>query len=166
MPWSLYAKRQRTLFFYQRAKSFLGAAVLLQRHGGGDQFVVLHLLCQGIEILLKATLLMKNFDYFYPRLQKTYGHNLERLVRSTLREFQLHDMRSPLADELAELNKLYSRHWLRYGSLFHDLLIDPNSINIRWVERRMIAALRMIERELRRDVGLRNAGSRLHRLQR
>lgn len=94
---------------------------------------------------------MKNFDYFNARLQKKYTHNLERLVRAVLKEFGLRDMRGALAVEVAELNELYSHHWLRYGSLFHDLFIDPRSINTVRVSRRTLAVLRIIERELARN---------------
>ena|SRR5579863_8981289 len=150
MPWTLYSKRQRTLFLYQRAKSFLGAAVLLQRQGG-DEFVVLHLFCQGIEIFLKTILLMKDFDRFNPQLQRNYGHNLERLTEAALQEYRLHQVRPPLMSELHQLNELYSHQWLRYGSLFHDLFIDPRAINTQWLHWRTIAALRIVERELRRN---------------
>jgi hypothetical protein len=73
-----YPKRIVARSWYTRGKSFLGAAVLLQQHGGhGD--VVLHLLCQGIEILLKSLLLFIDYDAHKPKLKK-YRHDLAPLA--------------------------------------------------------------------------------------
>jgi hypothetical protein len=57
---------------YQKGRYFIGAALLLRKHGG-DEYVVLHLLCQGVEIVLKALLLLHDFDK-YRTLLKGYGH--------------------------------------------------------------------------------------------
>jgi hypothetical protein len=61
---------------------FYAAAVLL-RQNGGDGYVVLHLKCQGIELVLKGWLLLRNFDKYKSKI-RAYSHNLERLVREML----------------------------------------------------------------------------------
>jgi len=146
MPWTTYAKRQYGLSMYSKGKNFLGAAVLLQRHGG-HQYVVLHLICQGIEAALKGLLLIKDFDRFRP-LMRRYGHNLTPLIRDALNEFGLAQMRPSLSTELKSLSNLYLQHLLRYGS-FYDLIVDPDTIPIDLVIRRVTATLRLGERELR-----------------
>jgi hypothetical protein len=53
---------------YQKGKSFLGAALELHTKPG-HEYVTLHLLCQGIENLLKGLLLLKAFDKYNPALR-------------------------------------------------------------------------------------------------
>jgi hypothetical protein len=90
-------------------KHYIAAAVLL-RQNGGDKWVVLPLLCQGIEIILKALLLLSDFDKYQPRLKKNeYRHNLMKLASDALAEYKLHPLRSPILDELQELSRLYSQ---------------------------------------------------------
>jgi hypothetical protein len=52
-------KQEIAAAMYVKGKNFLGAAMLL-RQKGGYEYVVLHLMCQGIEITLKAFLLFKD----------------------------------------------------------------------------------------------------------
>jgi len=110
--WTPYAKRQCALSMYSKGKSFLGAAILV-RQAGGYEYVVLHLLCQGIEIVLKAILLIRNFDRYSGKL-KRYGHDLGKLSAAVITEFdRLKPIGPALATELAALNSLYSTHRLR-----------------------------------------------------
>lgn len=46
-----HGKRLVASSMFAKGKAFLGAAILL-RQKGGYEFVVLHLLCQGIEVTL------------------------------------------------------------------------------------------------------------------
>jgi hypothetical protein len=114
-----YAKRMMALGHLRKGRHFIGAAMLL-REKGGDEYVVLHLLCQGIEIVLKAVLLLRDFDRYQPRLVR-YGHNLLDLASDALAEYNLHPLRAPVLDELKELDRLYSHHILRYSLLLHSL---------------------------------------------
>jgi hypothetical protein len=93
---------------YAKGKSFLGAAILL-RDQKGYEFVVLHLVCQGIEVLLKGLLLVVDYDKFKPELKKL-GHNLLRIVDAASQVADLRSLRSPVRIELEGLNRLYSRH--------------------------------------------------------
>ena len=50
---STHGKRVVAESMYAKGKAFLGAAILL-RSKNGHEYVVLHLLCHGIEITLKG----------------------------------------------------------------------------------------------------------------
>jgi hypothetical protein len=145
--WTPYAKRLAARSMYEKGKNFVVAAVLLQQKRGYN-FVVQHLLCQGIEITLKAALLLKDFDRYAPRLLR-FGHNLLKLIEAALLEFGLAPLREPLRTDIAQLSSLYSKHALRYGS-FLDIFLDPETINSDRPGRRLLAAMRLIDRELRR----------------
>lgn len=129
---------------YVKGKAFLGAAVLL-RQKGGYEFVVLHLLCQGIEVVLKGLLLAIDYDKFKPKL-KNFGHDLLKLTDAATSAAGIPALRPRVRSEMESLNQLYSRHLLRYGSGY-DILVDPKTIRNRLVLRHMIALLRLIERK-------------------
>jgi hypothetical protein len=146
-----YAKRLAATAMYRKGKSFLGAAILLKRNGG-DEYVVLHLICQGIEITLKGLLLFKDYEKFRPKLRKygKSGHDLLLLADDVLAVFRLRPMRAALRAELQALSSLYEGQLLRYGT-FHDILVDPHTVASSLVVRRMVAAGRLAERELMRN---------------
>lgn len=146
-----YGKRLMALALYRRGKSFIGAAVLLGQQAGADRYVVLHLLCQGVEIILKALLLLLDYEK-YIKLQRRYGHDLNRVVTAAIEAFGLHPMRPKLAQEVQALNNFYSQHLLRYDGL-HDILIDPASIESNRMFRRIAAVLRVTEREIAKTAG-------------
>lgn len=129
---------------YVKGKAFLGAAVLL-RQKGGYEFVVLHLLCQGIEVVLKGLLLAIDYDKFKPKLKK-FGHDLLKVTDAATSAVGIPALRPRVRSEMESLNQLYSRHLLRYGSGY-DILVDPKTIRSRLVLRRMIALLQLIERK-------------------
>ena len=131
---------------YARGVSFLGAAVLLERQGGFE-WVVLHLICQGAEVLLKSFLLFADYDRYQPRLKKNYGHDLAKLARSVLSEYGLNPMKPALSQELHDLNQFYKQHRLRYANA-GDLFLDPNTIGRDRVFRRLVAALQIAAPEL------------------
>ena len=139
-----HGKRMVAESMYAKGKSFLGAAMLL-RQNGGYEYVVLHLLCQGIEIVLKALLLAIDYDKYKPKLKKL-GHDLLKITDATTDAAGLRKLRPRIRAEMESLNRLYSRHLLRYGSGY-DILVDPNTIPSRLVLRRAIALLRLVERE-------------------
>lgn len=145
-----YGKRMVAASMYAKGKNFLGAAMLLRKNGGYE-YVVLHILCQGIEITLKALLLFADYDAYKPKLRKygRSGHDFSLTAIDALSVFGLSPLRSPLKEELQALSFLYSKHLLRYGT-FHDILVDPQTIPSRRVLQRMAAVLRLAERELTR----------------
>ena len=57
---SNYGRALVTQSTYCKGKGFIGAALLL-RQKGGYEFVVLHLPCQGVEVVFKAMLMHKDY---------------------------------------------------------------------------------------------------------
>ncbi|HET9390980.1 MAG TPA: hypothetical protein VFO44_15135 [Steroidobacteraceae bacterium] len=72
---SNYSKSLVAKSMYAKGRSFVEAAYLLHKNGGYE-FVVLHRLCQGIEVVLKAVLLAIDYDRYRPQLKDVNGHNL------------------------------------------------------------------------------------------
>ncbi|MDQ3772934.1 MAG: hypothetical protein M3461_00320 [Pseudomonadota bacterium] len=148
---SRYGKRQVAASMYVKGKAFIGATILLRRQGNseGTDHVLLHLLCQGIEVTLKGLLLLRDYDRFIVRLRKPLGHNLFKVAKEASTAYGLKPLRGDLDGELRTLNNLYSQHLLRYGSEY-DILVDPRTIPRELVFRRLAAVIRLAERELKR----------------
>jgi len=142
--WTPHGKRLIAQSMYMKGKAFIGAALLLRRRDGYE-YVVLHLLCQGIEVLGKGYLLLVNYDAHKPKLRK-YGHNLVKLVAAV--ETAMHEpiLKAVVRTELEVLSSLYSQHLLRYGSGY-DVLVNPNTIPSGRVLSRVAALLRVVERK-------------------
>jgi hypothetical protein len=142
---SPYTKYLRARFMYDRAKGFIAASILLGQKGQFEH-VVLHLLCQALEIFLKSILLMKDYDFYQPRLpKKPYGHNLVRLSEEVLAVLDLNKLKPDVAKELRALNELYGLHWLRYSSVY-DILVAPETIPRDRIRRRLAAGIRLAQR--------------------
>jgi hypothetical protein len=142
---SLYGKRQLALAMYDRGRHFLGASILLRRHGG-PSYVVVHLFCQGAEIILKSLLLLRDYDSYKPKLKKV-GHNLEVIMEAVADEFGMRPARQGLRDEVRKLNSFYKDHYTRYASPL-DLLIDPSTIEYGQALHRLGAVLRLMHKRL------------------
>jgi hypothetical protein len=154
-----YAKRRIAESMYAKGKSFIASAMLL-RKDKGYEYVVLHLLCQGIEIVLKGILLAIDYDAYHPRLRGGrkhggIGHDLLKAVDEVAQATGLRVMRPSTRVELDTLNRFYSQHLLRYGSMF-DFLIDPSIIPSKRVLYRITALLIVIERRGLLDSAPRN----------
>ncbi|SDY52439.1 HEPN domain-containing protein [Nitrosomonas sp. Nm33] len=143
---TIHSKWMVAQSMYAKGKSFLGAAILL-RQQGGYEYVVLHLICQGIEIILKALLLFRNYDKYRNQLRKPLGHNLKKLTDASQSEFGVKPISNALARELETLNSLYSNHWLRYGS-FYDVLVAPHTIPSTFTLRKITAVIKLAERHV------------------
>ena len=139
-----HAKRLVAASMFAKGKAFLGAAILL-RQKGGDEFVVLYLLCQGIEVSLKGILLFIDYDKYKPQL-KRIGHKLLSLSEATAKAVGLSPLKKDVYSELEVLSNLYSQHLLRYGSLY-DIFVNPCTISSDRVLRRMVAVLRLAKRK-------------------
>jgi hypothetical protein len=140
-----YAKRLIGLAMYRRGKNFIAAGILLEQKGG-DQYAVLHLLCQGCEIALKGILLILDYEKFEPKL-RDYGHDLVRLARDVNKAFSTKPTSTSVMSELSALNNFYRQHLLRYAGA-QDIFIDPASIKRGKVMRRIAAVTRLAERVL------------------
>lgn len=132
---------------YAKGKAFIAAALLLRRAQGSEPgtYVVLQLLCHGIENTLKGLLLRRSYHQYRHRIRSPIGHDLELLVSTATTELGLLPVRGPVAAELHQLNQLYKRHWLRYGSV-HDLFVDPKTITYQRVLRWIAAVVRRVEK--------------------
>src|SRR5262245_19299390 len=121
-------KRRIALSMYAKGKAFVGAYLVLRRQSSSEplDYVALHNLCQGIEIILKGLLLLRDYDNYKTQLRRL-GHHLDELVFEAIQAYALNPLRAPLSQELAALSKLYARHLMRYGSLY-DILVDPRTI--------------------------------------
>ena len=143
---STHGRRVVAESMYEKGKSFIGAALLL-RQRRGYEYVVLHLLCQGIEITLKGLLLMKNYDNHAGKLRHHYGHKIMVLAEAATSEFDVRPMRPALTAELEMLSTLYSRHRLRYGTVY-DVLVNPATISSTLALRKMRAVIRLADRHV------------------
>lgn len=115
-----YSKKMIAHAMFHKGKNFLGAAILLDKQNGYRD-IVLHLICQGIEIIQKGMLLAKNFEKYAPKLQKPLGHNLVRGSEALCEEFNLKPLKKTTQNELFLLSEYYRKHLLRYGGI-HDVI--------------------------------------------
>ena len=147
---TIHAKRRISEAMYLRGKGFVGAALLLQKQGGYE-FVSLHLLCQGIEIVLKALLLLHDYDRYKPRMgrRKGFGHDLVHLEHEVRAIFGIGSGSNALSDELNGLNGFFAKHQLRYASLI-DILVDPRFIPVGSVIRQLHFVMKWTDRRLAR----------------
>jgi len=141
-----HGKRMVAESMYAKGKSFIGAALLL-RQWQGYEYVVLHLLCQGIEITLKGLLLMNDYDKYKDELKSTFGHNMKKLAAAAISEFSVRPMRPALEAELQMLSSLYSSQRLRYGT-FYDVLVNPETIQSHLALRKIAAVIRLADRHV------------------
>lgn len=129
---------------YDKGKAFVGASILLRR-SSGNPAVVLHLLCQGIELILKAVLLRTDYKKYQPELKKI-GHNLEGAAAAARAATGWHLYSNLTAQELARVNEFYKDHLLRYASGV-DIFIDPATIPNTRIVRHTYALLKLLERK-------------------
>jgi hypothetical protein len=154
-----YGKRQVALSMYDKGRSFIWAASLLRRNGG-NEYVVVYLLCQGTEIVLKSILLLVDYDKYKPLLPRRrdgsgIGHDLVMAADLATKACGLpHPMKPELRKELEHLSDLYSQkpQWLRYGS-GRDLLVDPGTIASSRVLRRIMQVIKYVNRWVVRVTG-------------
>jgi hypothetical protein len=101
-----------------------------------------------MEIVLKGLLLLRDYDKHHSKL-KDLGHHLDKIADVAAREYGLPPVRDPVLSELKALSSLYAKHFLRYGS-FYDVLVNPATIQCKRALHRMLAVLKLAERELQR----------------
>lgn len=87
--------------------------------GEPSQYVALHLLGQGTELVLKGLLLLADYDKYKPKLRQL-GHDLPASLASVRLEYPALDKWDPVATEqFEELSELYKAQTLRYADLSH-----------------------------------------------
>jgi hypothetical protein len=142
-----HGKRRITQTLYDKGKSFVRAGAHL-RSENGYEFVVLHLVCQGLEIVLKAFLLFKNYDKYVGKL-KQFGHDISALAEACSEEYNLSIGSDEVLSQLNDLNNLYGHHNLRYGfGSALDFVVDPQTIQSDRLLFRFVAAIRLANHHL------------------
>ena len=140
-----YGERMVARMMYDKGRGFLLAAALLSKQGGNQyEYVALHLLCQGIEIVLKAILLLVDYRKYKPKLRKL-GHDLPALVVGVSSAVGRKLPRPALLDELRVVSDFYKRHQLRYAGTL-DMFIKPDTVPTRRVEFASLGLIAVIER--------------------
>ena len=137
-----HGKAILTQAMFTKGNQFVAAALLLKQRGG-YQYVVLHLICQGMEILQKALLLAHNYDTFKPQIadRKLFGHDLVRGADGVSAAYGFRRASGALRSELEQLNRYYMQHRLRYASAT-DILVDAHTMPYVRVLKRCTALVR------------------------
>ena len=139
---------------YLKGQSFVAACVLLRQADSSEHsdYVSLHLLCQGLELMLKGALLLKDFDAYWPKLKKL-GHDLTRLVEETGDAYGQNALRgTEFRTQLKQLAQHFRDHALRYAGLL-DIFIAPQSMRWNVVWRRTRAFIVLMEHGMK-DSGI------------
>lgn len=143
-----------------KGEAFVGAALLTRQRGTAEphEFVFLHLLCHGIELVTKGALLVADYDRHCKHLSSALkrkhktrdpaiDHNIVLASELALAAYGLKPMRQPVREELARLSDYYAEHLLRYGTVI-DIFMAPSSIRHERVLRRLAASIRLARRHL------------------
>jgi hypothetical protein len=100
----------------------------------------------GLELLLKAALLAKDYDTYYRQLRKRgFGHDLVSTAEEVARAFGQHPMRATLRAKLQLLSNGYKDQRWRYGHP-GDIFIQRDSLVAPLVQRRTKALLKLLHR--------------------
>jgi hypothetical protein len=124
-----YAKREVARKMYFQGKAFLVAAAHVRGASSTEEwnYVSLHLVCQGIELIMKALLLLSKYDEFLPKLIKL-GHRLEAIWNSVSAEYSISPLLPKERKQLAALAKFYTGDQLRYAGM-QNFFINPQTID-------------------------------------
>lgn len=132
---------------YQKGEAFLLSALLLRERANAEatQYVVRHLICQSIEIILKTALLLIDYDKYIAVIShRRFGHNINSLANEVIRAASLKPLRPAIEKELNELSHFYSQHLLRYAGL-QDIFHQPDILSYTLVLRRLRACIRLMQ---------------------
>ena len=140
---SNYGKHVIATEMYTKGKAFIGASILLSRNHGHPS-VILHLMCQGIELVLKAILLRCDYDRYQPLLRKL-GHNLINIVNAARKASGFHLFMHTAQIELGQVNQYFTHQFLRYAGHF-DIFIDPRTIEHRRLFQHTAAIIKYLEK--------------------
>ena len=163
-----FAKMLQAISMYKKGKCFVVAAGLMVKERAlfGEnmpephEYVFLHLTCQGMECVLKGILLAFDFDKYHPHLKKRgdtgFGHDLQKLTRAAILVYGMNNLTEQAEAELANITSFYDKHRLRYGT-FVDIFVTPFSIPRITVFRRLVATIRLADREFKK-AGLLGSG--------
>lgn len=150
MTLTSYGKSKISRIQFDKGCAFFGAALLLKRHAQNEshKYVYIHLVCQAIELISKGLLLTKDYNKYRSK-EREFGHDIFSLSEEVLIEFNLNKFRDDMKHDLKLISEKFRHHKFRYSSI-HDIFIDPNSIKIDPVIRRLGASVRLAMRHLDR----------------
>ena len=122
------------------------AAIHIDEQYSGDGYVVRHLLCQGLELVLKALLLLKDYDKYEPLLHKPkhFGHNLMALTNEVCDLYEVKLRAKHLAD-LARLNHFFQAHLFRYAHHMEMDFSPADAFPIRQLRFRILSLLNLAD---------------------
>ena len=137
---------------FQKGQAFVVAAMLLLRESKNEShlYVHMHLIAQGLELIIKSALLFNNFGKYSAKKKSGYGHKLLQLCDEVISVYKLNPIKEPLRQELTFLHEQYMLHSLRYASPL-DIFIRPSSIQTGRVRRRVRAVIYLMNREINRQ---------------
>lgn len=127
-----------TVPMFEKGRSFVMAAGLVKAYEGNN-FVYLHLLCQGLECIGKALLLAHDYHKYQSVLRNEYGHDLAVLLAEVDRNAGSRFFSETASKELNGLNSFYKRHMLRYGDLI-DFKKQAASLNADYLHHELVAS--------------------------
>jgi hypothetical protein len=126
--WKVYKDHQVKLMMYVNGCDFLKAARAIKDEVYDKQNpVYYHLICQGLEILMKM-LLWHNREMRPEHSRKLFHHNLEKLYDAMIEDNVISTRDD---DMIADLDWWYSRHFLRYPAFQGVFTIRPDPYNVR-----------------------------------
>lgn len=144
-----YARKLESKIMYEKGKSFITSYILLKRQNG-HPLVCIHLLCQGIEIIMKSLLLIHDYDKYKNSKNKKIGHNITKSINHVISAYQLKPIKPLLTKELDILTHYYNNNLLRYGSQ-HDIFIDVSTIEYENVLKKVLAIMRLADKKFIKD---------------
>lgn len=112
---------------YLRGRQFTHSALLLNEKTGKD-YPFLHLLCLGLEIVLKSALLEKDYEKYKNYIEDNLKHNLDKCLKAYNKEYPTDKIDEKVLREISELNQVYNSFQLKYAML-SEILIEPKSID-------------------------------------
>ena len=130
----------------KKGENFIRTALLLRKNNS-DENVVLSMICQGIENILKGLLLAKDYVRYEPLLKRKFGKNLLRLYYRTKKEYRISNLDARAVNELQILAYLYKNQFLHYGHLIN-LLNDDKAFESGHLLRKLFQILAYVKRKI------------------
>ena len=129
--WKEYKDHHIKMMMYLNGCDFIKAAAAIKDEAYEKQNpVYYHLVCQGLEILMKL-LLWQNHGLRLESSRKKYGHNLEKLYDEMVKDGTISARDD---DMISELEWWYSQHLLRYPAFVGLFSIRPDPYNVRNID--------------------------------
>lgn len=133
--------------FYLRGRQFIRVAFTLDQDDPGDGYVVRHLLCQGVELILKALLLRKNYDKYRPLLRKApFGHDLLGLLNE-VKQLYIVKLEPELLADITKLNSFFKTHLFRYSDI-EAFLSPAETFPIRRCLEKLLDLMQVMDRRM------------------